>query len=406
MSEAESTLKRYEIPEENFYRVAELVKKLNKRAVKLNQPEMTLNITGEEFRKMTPRNAFYHPEKDNEVLTKVLFVELSGTKPGLNGWEFVASLEHEEGGNIVRTVPGRENDLPKHYRHAGPNCDHCHLARHRKDTYVVYNPETGEYKQIGSTCLRDFTGHKNPHWAAAAAEWLIEIDEVARYAEDFDGGGSRGTAYFNIVDFLTVAVYSIRTEGYSSRSKGIGVPTADRVAEVMFDGKQKSNVFPTPEDEINAKNTIEWAREELTRKVETDDASDFDWNMYRVAVKDAISARQFGYAAYLPVMFKKAFEAEVARKVEKAESNHVGKEGVRSDFGPMTVVSTFETETMYGTSYMNKFVDAEGNVIIWWTGQEFEVGKAYSGKATVKKHSEYRGIKQTEISRAKLQEAA
>lgn len=389
----------YQIPEVNFYLVKNLVERLNKRAAKLGQPKISLEVKGEEIRKVG---------QFKEIMVKYLFIEMNGERPGLNGWEFVASLEHEEAGNIVRTVPGWEANLPEAYRTSGPACDHCRTNRHRKDTYIVFNAELEEFKQIGSNCLKDFTGHPSPQSVAAALEFWTELDETARNAEDYyeDGGYPKSARYFQLVDFLAASVAIVRENGWVSRSKAFGLtrPTADIAADVMYDGKQKTGIFPTQEDEALAAAAIEWANNSLAAKVDAGTASDFDWNMFMVASKEAITARQFGFAAYIPVMYKKAMEAEIARKAEKEASNWIGQEGKRTEIGPMTVVKTVSTETQWGWSYMNKFIDANGNVVIWWTGTEYELGKVYQGAASIKKHDEYNGIKQTQITRAKLVE--
>lgn len=59
--------------------------------------------------------------------------------------------------------------------------------------------------------------------------------------------------------------------------------------------------------------------------------------------------------------------------------------------------------TDYGWLHINSFKDAQGNVIVWKSSKCCEKGK-YKLTATVKAQEEYKGIKQTIVTRAKLTE--
>lgn len=83
-------------------------------------------------------------------------------------------------------------------------------------------------------------------------------------------------------------------------------------------------------------------------------------------------------------------------------NEYTGEIGKRQDFD-VTCTKTLGIEGNYGVRTMVKFADPDGRIIIWWaTGEvELEVGKQYRIKATVKKHEEYKGWKQTIVTRAK-----
>ena len=106
-------------------------------------------------------------------------------------------------------------------------------------------------------------------------------------------------------------------------------------------------------------------------------------------------------------------EAEIAAK--KARSQYVGTEGER-----LTVEVTVEKAINFarrghcgfGTELATiyKLRDREGNALVWITsgtlntirGHEAEEGEQVTITATVKKHSEYDGERQTELSRVKV----
>lgn len=61
-------------------------------------------------------------------------------------------------------------------------------------------------------------------------------------------------------------------------------------------------------------------------------------------------------------------------------------------------------DTQFGTTMVYTFEDADGHQLIWKTSNwlEQEVGDSLTIKGTVKAHSEYKGIKQTELTRCKV----
>ena len=59
---------------------------------------------------------------------------------------------------------------------------------------------------------------------------------------------------------------------------------------------------------------------------------------------------------------------------------------------------------MYGIMKIYMFKDSNGNILVWKTNTtlDIELNKVYSVSFTIKEHSEYNGIKQTSIIRAKI----
>ena len=61
-------------------------------------------------------------------------------------------------------------------------------------------------------------------------------------------------------------------------------------------------------------------------------------------------------------------------------------------------------DTMYGTTYVYTFEDAQGHQLVWKTGTwlEQDKGDEVTLNGTIKAHGEYKGIKQTELTRCKV----
>ena len=83
--------------------------------------------------------------------------------------------------------------------------------------------------------------------------------------------------------------------------------------------------------------------------------------------------------------------------------NHVGTVGAKIEVQARHVGS-FSYDTQWGLSYVRKFEDADGNLLVWFTGSAPKwFSDDFSGalRATVKEHSERDGEAQTIITRPK-----
>ena len=82
---------------------------------------------------------------------------------------------------------------------------------------------------------------------------------------------------------------------------------------------------------------------------------------------------------------------------------YVSEKGKRIEF-EAHVVGVYGSEGFYGHTDIVKFRDAEGNLFTWfasgYTGLNRE--DRMSIKGTVKQHDEYRGVKQTILTRCKF----
>lgn len=89
------------------------------------------------------------------------------------------------------------------------------------------------------------------------------------------------------------------------------------------------------------------------------------------------------------------------KDIESA-SEYVGEIGDRENF-ELTIKKAIGLEGFYGHSTMHIMEDACGNVFVWNTASKtLKVGETYKMKGTIKDHREYRGIKQTVLTRCAL----
>ena len=390
----------YRIPEQNLAKVTEAISKLNRKAQKLNCPEITLTETGT-FELVEIKNDH---GKGTGTFDKFLEIIVEGETPKYSGWTFIAVIEPSTEGNFLRTIPGES--LPTEWRIIDQHCDHCNVKRYRKETYVVRN-EQGTLKQVGSTCIKDFLGGNNPHVAARRAEWLMTISDLI---EEAQMPGSGGSYYLQTEAWLTWVAVAIRNYGWLSKGKAWEENQPERATARMADYLMASTRLqpeehPTDEDKAVAAEALKWGRERYSAsngdKIEN--LSDYEWNLNVAIAEEVLSPRQMGIVASLIPFWKRQIETELIAK-ETANSEWIGEPKQRLQFDNLKVVFEQSYESEWGITILYKFVDEDGNELVWWASkfQEFEVGAIVSGKATVKKHDLYNDKKQTYINRAKF----
>lgn len=137
---------QYAIYEGNIDRLRKKAKHIQNKCRKYGC-NFRFEEVGEEFRKVKDEN-------DKVSVRRFVLVEAEGTSI-VNGWKFVATLNHTEEGNIIRAACDIE--IPERFYTCSPCCEHCNSNRPRKETYIVLNEKTGEFKQVGKSCLKDFT---------------------------------------------------------------------------------------------------------------------------------------------------------------------------------------------------------------------------------------------------------
>lgn len=97
-----------------------------------------------------------------------------------------------------------------------------------------------------------------------------------------------------------------------------------------------------------------------------------------------------------------AVERIKEREIEGRASEHVGAVKERIEF-EAEVTGVYGTEGFYGHTDIVKFKDADNNQFTWFASDytNLERGDRMSIKGTVKKHEDYKGVKQTVLTRCK-----
>lgn len=331
--------------------------------------------------------------------TMVMFdVALSGDAPKIEGWTFLATLDWDEhAGLITRVVPGAQVTIDRDG--LKPEwCDHCKTRRHRNSTYLVRHDD-GRQLQVGSTCIKDFLG-----WAANVV--VLYADDVASELGFGGFGGSMpdavGTDYA-----LAVAWALIKLDGFKPASSW-GTTTKGDTIDVLW---PPYPMKPERKAELARIGTL--ANEAMERAAEIrawvinemPGTNEYATNMKAVLGADFVTIRNIGLLASAPQAWMKAQAATLVRKAETT-STWLGKEKERITF-TATINDIRWIPGDWNTMTLYTLQDVEGNIIKWFASRDAlgdKPGVTVKLLATVKKHEEYKGVKQTLVTRAKVLE--
>lgn len=392
------------VPVANLAKVQAKIAKFSKIAAKLNLAPVSLVLGPVTTQKL----------RGESFVRKFQEVTVSGQTPVLSDWKFVATLQHShDAGAVVRTVPGET--LPVAYRDANShNCDHCHVNRFRTDTFVVKNVKTGEFKQVGSACIKDFLGHGD---IKAILSWLELILSPKDCFGDINSMGPREKRYYEISSVLRHAACMIRLYGFTSKANATeqNESTGGRTQTNMYNFERKETTtsgeklydIPTTEDAEIAEKAMDWM------KSVDSNGNEFLYNMTIIANdKDGLAEpRDVGILAAGVHSYVKS----VAREKAKAEANkdalneYVGHPGDKVE-GEVKVVFHTSFLGSFGTTHMFTLLDKKGRNYTWFgSGSAIQTlsdlnktGDYIAIKATIKKHQEYKGRKQTILTRLKI----
>lgn len=392
----------YAIYEEFFPDVEKKLKRIAKKCKKHGN-NFTFKIEGEEIRtiKNNDTNRIEH--------YKFILVNVEGTAK-IDNWECIAVLEIHESGNIIRRI-NTIIEVPERFKQSKNICEHCNSKRYRNNLYVIHNIKTDEWKQVGGSCLMLYTGGLNMEYIAAYLDGITELEEN-------DGQVScRGKQYFSVKEILSRSVEIISKTGYFNTNSDL--PTKSLVSKIVFDKIDKAlydindtlrrlkfdirfeyNDFFKEETEATVKSIIDYY-------LNLEDNNEFIHNVHVMLNESYVDYKNFGFLCYLPEGYAKHIQKEIekAKRLEE-KSEYFGEIGKRYKD---KIISSFELLTSwyndFGVTRLYKIVLNDGFVLKWKSSNEIDLenGKDFDKITfTVKNHSEYKGKKQTEVSRCKI----
>jgi len=401
----------YLIHESKLPRIRDRIKKLNNKARKLNCPEMKIIIDPEPtYIKEKPTSINNEPASTVPKKLRFFNVKVEGATPIIDGWEFVGIILDDGLTTTIHKHPEASitPDLVKFYTKREKTCDHCNHNRYRKDTYLVKKVDSGEMKQVGSGCIRDFLGH-------IPLKRFLEFYELMGEYEEEPIREERGIKpeYFESTKWIMANVaHFTRKYGWVSKEKAAEknkLSTSDRVYNNLWERNPEYYEKPDKEMEEIGIKALQYVLNEILPRMRIykstfDEYLDSLDNLIPSALNDGvINVRNIGYFIPLVMMMDNDIRRIENKKLEKETSEYVGQPGERKE-RELTFYDSFGFDSSWGYTNVYRFKDANKNLWIWMTGnhKDFEKDKIYKIVGTIKRHQEYKGVKQNLLTRCKI----
>ena len=388
----------YAIYEEFFADVEKKLNRIAKKCAKNGNP-FIFKINGEEIREI-----IVNPQTKKTEYFKFILVEVEGVAR-IDNWECIAVLEIHEVGNIIRRI-NTEIEIPNRFKHTENLCEHCNSKRQRNNLYVIHNVETDEWKQVGGSCLVQYTNGLNIEYVASYMDGITELEEN----DGIIGGGYK--PYYDVENVIGRAIEIIAKTGYFNAQSNLS--TKELVKGILFG--------------IDFDKSIDWMNKELRRynvefskadfyKEDTkklvkeiieyynnlDDDNEFIHNVKVMLNEGYVLGKNIGYLCYLPQGYAKHIQKEI-EKAKRIETNYFGEIGKRYKDKVIKSISLVTLwETQFGLTYIYKIILDDYTVLTWKTSNSIDCEREMDKISfTVKEHKEYRGEKQTEVTRCKI----
>lgn len=104
---------------------------------------------------------------------------------------------------------------------------------------------------------------------------------------------------------------------------------------------------------------------------------------------------------------KDIIDKKLAATQPDIDSEWVGEVGSKYEAGLVQLIRKNSFQTMYGLSNVYTFKDENDNILTWFTAKDLdiEINDFVILKGTVKSHDEYKSVKNTILTRCKIEEA-
>ena len=392
----------YSIYEDFYEEVEKKLKRIAKKCAKHGN-DFVFEVKGEEIKS--------YENKETKLMEhfKFILVEVEGTAR-IDDWECVAVLEKYNSGNIIRKI-NIEIDIPKRFEYSENICEHCNSKRQRNNLYVIHNVNADEWKQVGGSCLKLYTNGLNMEYITAYMDGITTLEEANSVPT------SGGKTYYPVKDVLAYAVEVINKVGYFNAQSRY--PTKYMVSPFLYNHFDRA-IELVNKDLKSEKFDIRLSRkdffkEETANTVEAiieyyksiDDDTEFIHNVKVLLNEGYTTSKNIGFLCYLPVGFAKHLNNEIERAERMEEKHeHFGEVGKRyKDMKIKLFRCVTAWETQWGITYIHQIVLEDGTVLTWKTsdGMTLEPKQEFNKITfTVKNHGEYKGQKQTEVTRCKV----
>ncbi len=387
----------------------------------LNRRAVRRGFTGRIKVEARPATRSHVPAQGAPTVTEHGFaVTISGEPPCYSGWRFIAAADvipqrpataADQPAGAAADSPGIAAGAPRVVLRYAPGadpidnasvrpgeCDHCHTVRARGTTFLVQHERSGELRQVGRSCLKDFLGH-------TALPVFIDADQIADQVERSMRGAPQAAAW-DLHSVLTYAWATVETHGWAPASSPHS--TRDLVAQALAGGPHSTEVLAS----IRAKLP---EREQMARRIVTDlingleGRGGYEANLLSILNAGVVYRRNhLGLAVSAITAWHRISQAD-PRSAKPEPSRTIGHAG---EVGATITLSGTITTAMWIDGYHHnsppqrliirdcgdavaKMITAAG-----WA-DDIHRGEPLTVTATVKAHTDYHGVPQTVLVRPK-----
>jgi hypothetical protein len=384
------------IPEAKQESFLKEIAKLNKKLAKYGSSvEITSCIPSKEYADYYNECIYSSLEKIETSLIGKRWAVISGfeyriSEPavkGKQGVEYLGMVEYTDGvaqiyseiENLRELVDIKQIDA----------CDHCHTVRER-NKYFFFR-ENGQIRKIGSTCVHEWFGFDMDAIFSSYQNFITLAKNLDPEEEEFREA-MKSCNYTS----TALVLYSIAN-------------VTNNFTEFWDKGSTAKSAYNWSTSNKKSAFTLDF--ESVKKAIESmwniNPRNDFEFNIVSALfdngkLKEEISHAHWGVACW--AVWKAMFAKLEANKSEDKASEYIGKVGDKVVLnGMMKLLASFDT--YYGYTYLYQ-IETEQGIVKWFASNKCpgipEEGKLVTIKGTVKEHKEYKGVKETIVTRCKL----
>ena len=346
-------MSRYFIPESAIDSLETKLATIRRKCAKYGC-EFSYSRIGETFKKV---DIYDEEGRWTKVTIKAIEVEVSGTAIAESGWRLAGKIEHLETGNVIHSFS--DVVIPDWYRSASPRCEHCNSDRHRKETYVLYHAENNSWKQVGSSCLKDFTGYVSAEMAAAIASVYTLLERVAEDRIHIE----RSPKYFEIESVMCYAIECVKHWGYHKAEEGHAA-TRNQVIDLMHKHmKLPASIGAVTFDPMSTTN-LQTFKDMRSRLLALNANDDYTNNLQVFLKAEDVPENGLGIVVSAVPYYNNLIARDVEQR-KTSNSEFVGNVGDKLTIDIATAKLVNIYDGYYGSTWRYQIVEAHGNVFMW-----------------------------------------
>ncbi len=383
-----------------WFLTADEVAATRAKLAKLQARAVKKGFTGQLSLDVVPATRTYQSPGGLSVTEHGFDVTITGEPPRYAGWRFVAAVDSVEGRTVLRFPPGAPASIANEEVRAG-ECDHCHTHRARRSTILVAHDTTHQLVQVGRSCLKDFLGHNT-------LPVLLTVDDLTGTLHP---GQARQPAGWDTVSVLAYAFAVVQAFGWTPTAAAEYGRTPTRtLVQLALTGGQGADQLRTAlaPHLTDAHHQATLIRDELLTQLAG--RTGYEANLTAVLAADSVTSHHLGLAVSA-ISAHQRLQADRQRQHDHAHTaaqvEHVGAVGDKITLaGTVTTSLRVDGYTYHSPDQVMLIVDCGTAVAKMTTTASWayhvQVGDRVSVTGTVKAHTDWRGIKQTVLTRPKL----